>query len=145
MQCGLIKPFEETTAGEFEQAWRVACLGAMISVHTVYEYGARQQGTSFYGPTAALRGQKFAAFASEQVALRASRNRLHASAARRASMSPIVVLDGLIARAAEPISDLDRHPPAGGAQRLHDAISGTSRSSGPRGRTNDLRPFSEPF
>jgi len=30
-----IKPFEQTTAEEFEQAWRVACLGAMLTAQMV--------------------------------------------------------------------------------------------------------------
>ena len=35
-----IKPFEQTTASEFEQAWRVACLGAMVAVQAVIPHMA---------------------------------------------------------------------------------------------------------
>ena len=68
-----IKPFEQTTTEEFEQAWRVACLGAVISAQAVVPHmAARQQGTIiFTGATAGLRGAaNFSAFASAKFALR---------------------------------------------------------------------------
>ena len=58
----LIKPFADTTAVEFEQAWRVACLGAMISAQAVIPHmAARGRGTViFTGATAAnSRRRKF--------------------------------------------------------------------------------------
>jgi NAD(P)-dependent dehydrogenase (short-subunit alcohol dehydrogenase family) len=91
-----IKPFAETTASEFEQAWRVACLGAMMSVQIVVSHmAARRQGTIILtGATAALRGaSNFAAFASAKFALRG----LAQSLAREFGPQGIhVVLDGLI-------------------------------------------------
>ena len=53
-----IKPFEQTTASEFEQAWRVACLGAMGAVQAVIPHmAARAQGAIILtGATAGLRG-----------------------------------------------------------------------------------------
>jgi NADP-dependent 3-hydroxy acid dehydrogenase YdfG len=38
-----IKPFEQTTSDDFEQAWRVACLGAMISVQSIIPHMAARQ------------------------------------------------------------------------------------------------------
>jgi NAD(P)-dependent dehydrogenase (short-subunit alcohol dehydrogenase family) len=40
-----IRPFEQTTAVEFEQVWRVACFGAMLSAQAVIPHmAARGQG-----------------------------------------------------------------------------------------------------
>ena len=69
----LIQPFEKTTAIEFEQVWRVACLGAMLSAQAVIPHmAAHDRGTIiFTGATAGLRGgAKFSAFASAKFALR---------------------------------------------------------------------------
>jgi NAD(P)-dependent dehydrogenase (short-subunit alcohol dehydrogenase family) len=94
-----IKPFEQTTADEFEQAWRVACLGAVISAQAVVPHmAARQQGTIiFTGATAGIRGAaNFSAFASAKFAARG----LAQSLAREYSPKGVhvahVVLDGLI-------------------------------------------------
>jgi NAD(P)-dependent dehydrogenase (short-subunit alcohol dehydrogenase family) len=94
-----IKPFEQTTTDEFEQAWRVACLGAVISAQAIIPHmAARQQGTViFTGATAGLRGgANFSAFASAKFALRG----LAQSLAREYSPKGVhvahVVLDGLI-------------------------------------------------
>jgi NADP-dependent 3-hydroxy acid dehydrogenase YdfG len=52
----LIKPFEQTTAVEFEQAWRVACFGAMLSAQAVIPHmAARGKGTIIF--TGATAGQ----------------------------------------------------------------------------------------
>jgi NADP-dependent 3-hydroxy acid dehydrogenase YdfG len=58
-----IKPFEQTTTDEFEQAWRVACLGAVISAQAVVPHmAARRQGTIiFTGATAGTRSVDAAA------------------------------------------------------------------------------------
>jgi NAD(P)-dependent dehydrogenase (short-subunit alcohol dehydrogenase family) len=94
-----IKPFEQTTIDDFEQAWRVACLGAVISAQAVVPpMAARKQGTIiFTGATAGLRGAaNFSAFASAKFALRG----LAQSLAREYSPKGVhvahVVLDGLI-------------------------------------------------
>ena len=65
-----IKPFEQTTADEFEQTWRVACLGAMISVQSVIPHmAARKQGSVILtGATAGIRGAaNFSAFRFRQI------------------------------------------------------------------------------
>jgi len=68
-----IKPFEQTTASEFEQAWRVACLGAMLAAQSVLPHMiARGEGAIILtGATAGIRGAaQFSAFASAKFALR---------------------------------------------------------------------------
>ena len=94
-----IKPFAETTASEFEQAWRVACLGAMMSVQMVVSHmAARQQGTIILtGATAALRGaSNFAAFAAAKFALRGLAQSLAREFGPKGVHVAHVVLDGLI-------------------------------------------------
>lgn len=68
-----IKPFEQTTASDFEHAWRVACLGAVTSAQMVLPHMmARGRGTVILtGATAGIRGAaQFSAFASAKFALR---------------------------------------------------------------------------
>jgi len=94
-----IKPFERTTVSEFEQAWRVACLGAMISVQSVIApMAARAQGAIILtGATAGLRGAaNFAAFASAKFALRGLAQSLAREYGPKGVHVAHVVLDGLI-------------------------------------------------
>src|SRR5438477_3200357 len=98
-QLLMIKPFADTSTEEFEQVWRVACLGAMASAQAVLPHmAARRQGTViFSGATAGLRGgANFSAFASAKFALRG----LAQSLAREFGPGGVhvahLVLDGLI-------------------------------------------------
>jgi NAD(P)-dependent dehydrogenase (short-subunit alcohol dehydrogenase family) len=144
-----IKPFEQTTTDEFEQAWRVACLGAVISAQAVIPHMAeRQQGTIiFTGATAGLRGAaNFSAFASAKFALRG----LAQSLAREYSPKGVhvahVVLDGLIDA---PQTDQRfgsqasvRMDPRAVAQAYLDLAA---QSPSAWTHEMDLRPFSERF
>ena len=94
-----IKPFEETTVDEFDQAWRVACLGAMISVQTVIPHMvARSQGSIILtGATAGIRGAaNFSAFASAKFAVRGLAQSLAREYGPKGVHVSHVVLDGLI-------------------------------------------------
>jgi NAD(P)-dependent dehydrogenase (short-subunit alcohol dehydrogenase family) len=144
-----IKPFEQTTTYEFEQAWRVACLGAVISAQAVVPHmAARQQGTIiFTGATAGLRGAaNFSAFASAKFALRG----LAQSLAREYSPKGVhvahIVLDGLID---EPQTDQRFGSQASGRmdpRAIARAYLDLSTQP-PSAWTHemDLRPFSERF
>jgi short-subunit dehydrogenase len=88
----LTKPFEQTTAVEFDQVWRVACFGAMLSAQAVIPHmAARGKGTIiFTGATAGIRGcAKFSAFASANLRCVGWRNRWRASSLPLACMSSI--------------------------------------------------------
>jgi NAD(P)-dependent dehydrogenase (short-subunit alcohol dehydrogenase family) len=94
-----IKPFLETSVDEFEQIWRVACLGAMISARAVLPHmTARGSGAIiFTGATAGLRGgANFSAFASAKFALRGFAQSLAREFAPRGIHVAHVVLDGLV-------------------------------------------------
>ncbi len=94
-----IKPFEQTTTDEFEQAWRVACLGAVIAARAVIPHMAsRNQGTIILtGATAGLRGAaNFSAFASAKFALRGLAQSLAREYGPKGVHVAHVVLDGLI-------------------------------------------------
>jgi NAD(P)-dependent dehydrogenase (short-subunit alcohol dehydrogenase family) len=94
-----IKPFAETTVTEFEQSWRVACLGAMIAARIVLPHMiARSSGTIiFTGATASLRGaEKFSAFASAKFALRGLAQSLAREFGPQGIHVAHAVLDGLI-------------------------------------------------
>jgi NAD(P)-dependent dehydrogenase (short-subunit alcohol dehydrogenase family) len=94
-----IKPFEQTMTEEFEQAWRVACLGAVISAQAVVPHmAARRQGTIiFTGATAGLRGAaNFSAFAAAKFAARGLSQSLAREYAPKGVHVAHVVLDGLI-------------------------------------------------
>ena len=94
-----IGPLVETAAGEFEQAWRVACLGAMVSVQTVIAYmAARNEGTIILtGATAGLRGAaNLSAFASAKFALRGLAQSLAREFGPKGVHVAHIVLDGLI-------------------------------------------------
>lgn len=95
----LIRPFAETSAGEFEQVWRVACFGAMIAAQAVIpRMAARGHGTViFTGATAAIRGgANFSAFASAKFALRGLAQSLAREFGPKGVHVAHVVLDGLI-------------------------------------------------
>lgn len=65
--------FEDLHPAEFEQMWRVCCLGAMVTAHECLpRMAARGTGAAlFTGATASIRGgANFAAFASAKFALR---------------------------------------------------------------------------
>jgi NAD(P)-dependent dehydrogenase (short-subunit alcohol dehydrogenase family) len=144
-----IKPFEQTSIAEFEQAWRVVCLGAMVSVRTVVPHmTSRGQGTIILtGATAGRRGAaKFSAFASAKFALRGLAQSLAREYGPKGVHVAHVVLDGLID---EPQTDA----------RFGSASSGRMKASAiarayldlstqhPSAWTHevDLRPFSERF
>ena len=143
------KPFEQTTADEFEQAWRVACLGAVTSAQLVLPHMvARGKGTIVLtGATAGLRGAaQFSAFASAKFALRG----LAQSLAREFGPNGIhvahVILDGLID---EPQTDR-RFGPARSARMDPDSVAAAYlglASQHPSAWTQemDLRPFAERF
>ena len=144
-----IKPFEQTTADDFEQAWRVACLGAMISVQTVIPHMAtRGQGTVILtGATAGLRGAaNFSAFASAKFALRGLAQSLAREYGPKGVHVAHVVLDGLID---EPQTDqrfgsssTGRMDPGSVAQAYLDL---SSQPPSTWTHEMDLRPFSERF
>ena len=148
-QILLIRPFEQTTAIEFEQVWRVACLGAMLSAQAVIPYmAARGIGTIiFAGATAGLRGgAKFSAFASAKFALRG----LAQSLAREFGPNGVhvahLVLDGLIDEVQTEqrfgTSSTARMSPQAIAQACLDL---TAQHPSAWTHEMDLRPFSERF
>jgi len=144
-----IKPFEATTPDEFEQAWRVACLGAVISAQAVIPHmAARKQGTIILtGATAGRRGAaNFSAFASAKFALRGLAQSLAREYGAEGVHVAHVVLDGLID---EPQTDQrfgspssPRMDPRAIAQAYLDLAA-----QPPSTWTHemDLRPFSERF
>lgn len=145
----ITKPFEQTTAEEFEQAWRVACLGAMTSAQLVLPHmTARGKGTIIMtGATAGIRGAaQFSAFASAKFALRG----LAQSLAREFGPSGVhvahVILDGLID---EPQTDR-RFGPARSTRMDPDALAAAYLALASQRRSAwsheiDLRPFAERF
>jgi len=144
-----IKPFELMTASEFEQAWRVACLGAMICAQSVIPHmAARGQGTIILsGATAGLRGAaNFSAFASAKFAIRGLAQSLAREYGPKGVHVAHVVLDGLID---EP--QTDRRFGSSPAGRMNGgAIAQAYRdlsTQHPSAWTQemDLRPFSERF
>jgi NAD(P)-dependent dehydrogenase (short-subunit alcohol dehydrogenase family) len=144
-----IKPFEQTMATEFEHAWRVACLGAVIAAQAVIPHmAARKQGTIILtGATAGLRGAAhFSAFASAKFALRGLAQALAREYGPKGVHVAHVVLDGLID---EPQTDQrfgsvpsGRMNPIAVAQAYLDLSA-----QHPSAWTHemDLRPFSEKF
>jgi NAD(P)-dependent dehydrogenase (short-subunit alcohol dehydrogenase family) len=144
-----IKPFEQTTTGEFEQAWRVACLGAMVSVQAVIPHmAARRQGAVILtGATAGLRGTaNFSAFASAKFALRGLAQSLAREYGPQGVHIAHVVLDGLID---EP--QTDQRFGASSAGRMNASAIAQAyldlSAQRPSAWTHemDLRPFSERF
>jgi NAD(P)-dependent dehydrogenase (short-subunit alcohol dehydrogenase family) len=144
-----IKPFEQTTVNEFEQAWRVACLGAMVTAQMVLPHMiSRGKGAVILtGATAGIRGAaQFSAFASAKFALRGLAQSLAREFGPRGVHVAHVILDGLID---EP--QTDRRFGSPGSTRMDpDSIAATFlelASQRPSAWTHeaDLRPFSERF
>lgn len=85
----LIKPFEKTSAIDFEHVWRVTCLGAILSAQAVVPHmAARGSGTLiFTGATAGLRGSANSRPSRPPNShYEGSRSRWRANSAPRASM-----------------------------------------------------------
>ena len=144
----VIKPFEATTIGEFEQAWRVACLGAVIAVQSVIPHmAARRRGTIILtGATAGLRGAaNFSAFASAKFALRGLAQSLAREYGQKGVHVAHVVLDGLID---EPQTDQRFGSQSGRMDPRSIAQAYLDLSAQPPSTWThemDLRPFSERF
>jgi NAD(P)-dependent dehydrogenase (short-subunit alcohol dehydrogenase family) len=144
-----IKSFEQTTVSDFEQAWQVACLGAMISAQAVLPHMvARGEGAIILtGATAGVRGAaQFSAFASAKFALRGLAQSLAREFGPKGVHVAHVVLDGLID---EPQTDR-RFGSAQSARMDPDSVARTYlelASQHPSAWTHemDLRPFSERF
>jgi NAD(P)-dependent dehydrogenase (short-subunit alcohol dehydrogenase family) len=144
-----IKPFEQTTASEFEQAWRVACLGAMTSAQSVLPHmTARGTGAVILtGATAGIRGAaQFSAFASAKFALRGLAQSLAREFGPKGIHVAHVILDGLIDEAQTsqrfgPPQSLRMDPDAAASIYLGLA----SQPSSAWTHEIDLRPFSERF
>ena len=144
-----IKPFEQTTAIEFEQAWRVACLGAMLAAQSVLPHmTARGEGAIILtGATAGIRGAaQFSAFASAKFALRGLAQSLAREFGPKGVHVAHVILDGLIDEAQTD----QRFGPPQSARMEPDFVARTYlelASQHPSAWTHemDLRPFSERF
>ncbi|MBI1207360.1 MAG: SDR family NAD(P)-dependent oxidoreductase [Azospirillum sp.] len=145
----LIKPFEETSAEEFERVWRVACFGAMLVAQTLLPaMAARGSGTMiFTGATASRRGgAKFSAFASAKFALRGLAQALAREYGPRGVHVAHVVIDGLIW---EP-QTRQRFSPSQAGCLAPDAIAAAylgiiEQPVSAWTHELDLRPFSERF
>lgn len=95
----LISPFDQITVDDFEQVWRVNCLGAFAAAQLVVPHmAARRSGAMILsGATAGLRGgAKFSAFASAKFAVRGLAQALAREYGPRGVHVAHVVLDGLI-------------------------------------------------
>ncbi len=144
-----IKPFEQTTVSEFEQAWRVACLGAAICAQFLLPHMvARAKGVIILtGATAGIRGAaQFSAFASAKFALRGLAQSLAREFGPQGVHVAHVVLDGLID---EPQTD-KRFSSAQSMRMDPDSVARTYlelAAQHPSAWTHemDLRPFSERF
>ena len=145
----VIKPFEQTTAVEFEQAWRVACLGAMVAARSVIPHMAgRRKGTIiFTGATAGIRGgANFSAFASAKFALRGLAQSLAREFAPKGVHVAHLVLDGLI----DEVQTERRFGTASATRMSPQAIAQacldlTTQDPSAWTHEMDLRPFSERF
>jgi len=145
----LTKPFEQTTAVEFEQIWRVACFGAMLSAQAVIPHmAARGKGTIiFTGATAGIRGgARFSAFASAKFALRGLAQTLAREFGPVGVHVAHLVLDGLI----DEVQTERRFGTSSSARMSPQAIAQACldlSAQHPSAWTHemDLRPFSERF
>jgi len=145
----LIKPLEQTDLAEFEDVWRVNCLGAVTVAQNVLPHmTAAGRGTIVLtGATASRRGAaKFAAFASAKFALRG----LAQSMAREYGPAGIhvahVVIDSLVD---EPQTE-QRFGPATSRRMNPDAVARAylnliEQDSSCWTHELDLRPSSERF
>ena len=148
-QLLMIKPFAGISANEFEQVWRVACLGAMASAQAVLPHmAARKRGTViFSGATAGLRGgAKFAAFASAKFALRGLAQALAREYGPKGVHVAHVVIDGLIEA---PQTDRRFGPAAAGRMEAKAVAQAyldlAAQHSSAWTQEMDLRPFAETF
>ena len=143
-----IKPFADISTEEFEQVWRVACLGAMASAQAVLPHmAARRQGTViFSGATAGLRGgANFSAFASAKFALRGLAQALAREFGPNGVHIAHVVIDGLIEG---PQTDLRFGPAAGRIDSKSVAqayLDLAAQNPSAWTQEMDLRPFAEKF
>ncbi len=145
----LTGPFDETTVEDFEQVWRVNCLGAFVAAQRVVPHmAARKSGTVILtGATAGLRGPaNFSAFASSKFAVRGLAQSLAREYGPRGVHIAHVVLDGLIDEAQ---SDR-RFGPASSPRMDANAIARSYlqlAQQHPSAWTQelDLRPFAERF
>jgi NAD(P)-dependent dehydrogenase (short-subunit alcohol dehydrogenase family) len=145
----LIKPFEQTTAREFEEVWRITCLGAMLPAQAVIPHmAAREKGTIiFTGATAGIRGgANFSAVASAKFALRGLAQSLAREYGPRGVHVAHLVLDGLI----DEVQTEQRFGNSTTARMSPQAIARACvelAAQHPSAWTHemDLRPFSERF
>ena len=145
----LIKPLDDTSAAEFEQVWRVACLGAFAVSRAVLPHMvSRATGTIILtGATAGLRGgARFAAFASAKFALRGLAQSLSREFGPRGIHVAHVVLDGLIDEAQTE----RRFGPSNATRMDPDAVARAYLDLArqhPSAWTHelDMRPYSERF
>lgn len=94
----VIAPSIETTLSDFEDAWRVACFGAMATAKCVLpEMIAQSRGTLiFTGATASVRGgAKFSAFAAAKFALRGLAQSLARECGPKGVHVAHVIVDGV--------------------------------------------------
>ncbi|MBR0850475.1 SDR family NAD(P)-dependent oxidoreductase [Bradyrhizobium diazoefficiens] len=145
----MIRPFGEISPEAFEDVWRVACLGAMLSAQAVLPHmAARRSGTViFSGATASLRGgPNFAAFASAKFALRGLAQALAREFGPKGVHVAHVVIDGLIDT---PKTD-QRFGPANAGRMDSKAMAQaylqlTAQAPLAWTQEMDLRPFTEKF
>jgi len=148
-QVLMIRPFGEISPDTFEEVWRVACFGAMLSAQAVLPHmAARRSGTViFSGATAGLRGgSNFSAFASAKFALRGLAQALAREFGPTGVHVAHVVIDGLIDA---PKTD-QRFGPAKAGRMDSKAIAQAYlqlAAQPPSAWTQemDLRPFTEKF
>lgn len=145
----LIKPLDDTTFGEFEHVWRVACLGAFVTSQAVLPHMiARGAGTIILtGATAGRRGgANFAAFASAKFALRGLAQSLAREFGPRGVHVAHVVLDGLI----DGAQTEQRFGPSNSTRMDPDAVARAyvelvTQHSSAWTHELDMRPYSERF
>jgi NAD(P)-dependent dehydrogenase (short-subunit alcohol dehydrogenase family) len=148
-QTLLIRPFAETSAMQFEQVWRVACLGAMAAAQAVLpRMAARKSGAAiFSGATAGLRGgANFTAFASAKFALRGLAQALAREFGPKGVHVAHVVIDGLIEA---PQTDRRFGPAPAGRMDPQSVAQAylllAEQDASAWTQEMDLRPFAEKF
>lgn len=144
-----IKPFEQTTASEFEQSWRVTCLGAMATAQIVLPHMIARGGGVIVltGATAGIRGAaQFSAFASAKFALRGLAQSLAREFGPKGVHVAHVILDGLIDERQTdqrfgPAQSTRMNPDTAASAYLHLASQHPSAWT----QEMDLRPSTERF
>jgi NAD(P)-dependent dehydrogenase (short-subunit alcohol dehydrogenase family) len=148
-QLLLIRSFVEISVEEFEQVWRTACLGAMLSARAVLPHmAARKSGTViFSGATASLSGGAgFSAFASAKFALRGLSQALAREFGPKGVHVAHVIIDGLI-----DTPQTDRRFGAASSARMGSGsvaqayLDLARQNSSAWTQEMDLRPFAEKF